>query len=302
MTKTRTIIVGDIHGMLMELTALLKGVDFDANTDRLVAVGDLIHKGPDSAGVVSLMRSLGAELVRGNHEDQQARYRNAIAKAKDPSKVKMKHTEELAKIEASLSDEDREYLETAKLFLAVPGGIVVHAGILPTLEALPTDEEMAEMSKGELGKLGLLMRTRYVRGIAQTKVSVEFDLQYDADVEENQGLTTAQVMELMADAVSAVVTKKKVRPEGEFIALGQEGPSDPYWADVYDGRFGHVFFGHEPFIDSETPVDYPHATGLDLGAVFGGRLAAVILEEGRPARAVTVEATGKFAEPLEEDE
>jgi len=94
-----------------------------------------------------------------------------------------------------------------------------------------------------------------------------------------------------------------VRPKGDFLALGQNRPGvDPFWADVYDGRFGHVFFGHQPFLDEGAPKLFPHATGLDLGAVFGGRLAAVVLEEGRAPRAVTVEATAKYADPLEEDE
>ena len=32
-------------------------------------------------------------------------------------------------------------------------------------------------------------------------------------------------------------------------SLGDEAPTDPYWAEVYDGRFGHVVFGHEAFDD-----------------------------------------------------
>jgi len=288
--------------MLAELTVLLKTVDFNAETDRLVSVGDLIHKGPDSAGVVKLMRTLGAELVKGNHEDKQARFRKALAGVKgDTSKIKMKNTEELAEIEASLSDEDRKYLETAKLFVHVPGGVVVHGGILPTMESLPTDDEMAEMSKGELGKLERLMRVRFVRDSAEAMVTVEFDLDFDPDVVVGRGLTPSDLTELL-EAMSIVAKSKKVRPKGDFLALGQNRPDDPYWADVYDDRFGHVFFGHQPFLDEEAPKMFPHATGLDLGAVFGGRLAAVVLEEGRAPRAVTVEATKKFADPLEEDE
>jgi hypothetical protein len=298
MTARRTIVIGDVHGMLTELNALLKAVEFDPERDRLVCTGDLIHKGPDSAAVVAVMRTLGAEIVKGNHEEQQERFRKALAKA---GKIKMKNTEELAAIEADLSDEDREYLEAARLFIEVPGGIVVHGGILPDLEALPTDDEIAAMSRGAQKKLERMLRVRFVRGNAEAKVAVEFTVEYDPKMDADQGLTTAQVMELMADAMSAVVVRKNVRAEGEFIALGNEKPGDPFWADVYDGRFGHVYFGHQPYTDAETPVDFPHATGLDLGCVFGGRLCAVILEEGKPTRAVTVEATAKFADALWED-
>ena len=51
-----------------------------------------------------------------------------------------------------------------------------------------------------------------------------------------------------------------------FIGLGHEKSGDPYWADVYDGRFGHVIFGHQPFLEG---VKYfNHATGIDTGASF----------------------------------
>jgi len=63
---------------------------------------------------------------------------------------------------------------------------------------------------------------------------------------------------------------------GKFVGLGQNAPQDPFWADVYDGRFGHVVFGHEPFMDG--PREFEHATGLDTGCVFGGQLTALVLE------------------------
>jgi hypothetical protein len=47
---------------------------------------------------------------------------------------------------------------------------------------------------------------------------------------------------------------------------------------MYDGRFGTVYFGHHVFL-APAPVVFPHAVGLDLGAVHGGYLAAVILAE-----------------------
>ncbi|KAI9903610.1 hypothetical protein N3K66_000139 [Trichothecium roseum] len=66
----RLIIIGDIHGMLKPLEHLLHKVSFSAETDHVVAVGDMINKGPDSPGVVSHLMSIGASAVRGNHEDR----------------------------------------------------------------------------------------------------------------------------------------------------------------------------------------------------------------------------------------
>ena len=48
--KTRTIVVGDIHGCYDELMALLEKVDV-RDHDRVVSVGDLIVKGPKSREV-----------------------------------------------------------------------------------------------------------------------------------------------------------------------------------------------------------------------------------------------------------
>lgn len=64
----RRIFVGDIQGCREELERLLAEVRFDPDSDRLYAVGDIINRGPDSAGTVRLLRSLEAIVVLGNHE------------------------------------------------------------------------------------------------------------------------------------------------------------------------------------------------------------------------------------------
>jgi len=63
---------------------------------------------------------------------------------------------------------------------------------------------------------------------------------------------------------------------GKFLSLGKEQDGDPFWAEAYDGRFGHAVFGHQPFFDG--PAEFPHATGIDTGAVDGGSLTALILQ------------------------
>lgn len=66
----RLVIVGDVHGQKTALEELLGKIHFDKAKDHLILVGDLINKGPDSAGVVDLAIELGAHAVRGNHEDR----------------------------------------------------------------------------------------------------------------------------------------------------------------------------------------------------------------------------------------
>ncbi|KAI0600586.1 Metallo-dependent phosphatase-like protein [Biscogniauxia sp. FL1348] len=70
----RLIVVGDVHGQLAALKALLSKVGFSrARGDHVIFVGDMVSKGPDSGGVVDLAMSIGASAVRGNHEDRVLR-------------------------------------------------------------------------------------------------------------------------------------------------------------------------------------------------------------------------------------
>lgn len=67
----RLVVVGDVHGHLSALEALLNKVNFNVrNGDHLVLAGDMVTKGPDSVGVVKLAMALGASAVRGNQEDK----------------------------------------------------------------------------------------------------------------------------------------------------------------------------------------------------------------------------------------
>jgi hypothetical protein len=62
-------IVGDVQGCHQELCDLLDAARFDPARQRLAFAGDLINRGPDSAGVLRLARDHDAAVVVGNHED-----------------------------------------------------------------------------------------------------------------------------------------------------------------------------------------------------------------------------------------
>ncbi len=90
-----------------------------------------------------------------------------------------------------------------------------------------------------------------------------------------------------------------VTPEGSFVEKGKERKRDPYWADVYDGRFGTVLFGHQPFKEAAEPVSFPHAIGLDLGCVSGNALGGAILRPGEPAEFLARPAARTYYAPNE---
>lgn len=62
-----TWILGDIHGCADELASLLERLA-PGPGDTILSCGDLLHRGPDPAGVCDLLAAAGARFVLGNHE------------------------------------------------------------------------------------------------------------------------------------------------------------------------------------------------------------------------------------------
>lgn len=92
-----------------------------------------------------------------------------------------------------------------------------------------------------------------------------------------------------------LITKLRyLTPNGKFVSINEETEADRYWAEVYEGSFGHIFFGHQPFLQ-ELPKEFPHATGLDTGCVFGGWLSAVFIENGN-RKYISVKAKETYAQ------
>jgi diadenosine tetraphosphatase ApaH/serine/threonine PP2A family protein phosphatase len=63
----RLIAIGDIHGCAWEFEALLDRVS-PVFGDRIVLLGDLVNRGPESPRVIRIARELGARCLLGNHE------------------------------------------------------------------------------------------------------------------------------------------------------------------------------------------------------------------------------------------
>jgi len=61
-------VVGDLHGHRSLLELQLEQLGFDPTRDRVLSVGDLINRGPDSLGTLSLLEEPWFYPVLGNHE------------------------------------------------------------------------------------------------------------------------------------------------------------------------------------------------------------------------------------------
>ncbi len=122
--KGRLIAIGDIHGCLREFEELLHKLDLDRH-DRVVLLGDLINRGPDSAGVLALAREVAHLSLLGNHELRLLNYR----KTGDPTHLKKADYETLKQLEAK----DWSYMRAMPLTYHDPGDniVLVHGGFLP---------------------------------------------------------------------------------------------------------------------------------------------------------------------------
>lgn len=67
-TRGRDFIVSDIHGYFQQLEQALAAQKFDPSADRLIAVGDLVDRGPQSARAWEFLREPWFFSVLGNHE------------------------------------------------------------------------------------------------------------------------------------------------------------------------------------------------------------------------------------------
>ncbi len=125
---SRTIIVGDVHGCSRELDQLLERLGPVAG-DTLVFVGDLLNRGPDSSGVLRLVRELGAPSVLGNHEQRLIAARVSRTQGKPGPRL----GSSLERLMSELSDEDWQQIEAMPLKIDLPEQSlrVVHAGVLP---------------------------------------------------------------------------------------------------------------------------------------------------------------------------
>jgi len=101
-------VVGDVHGCRSELERLLD--EIDPGVDELVIfVGDLVRKGPDSKGVLDLVRQQpNLVSVRGNNEQKFIDGRD---------------------LPSSLSKDDLSYMKSLPTAISWDSSLVVHGGV-----------------------------------------------------------------------------------------------------------------------------------------------------------------------------
>lgn len=121
----RLIAIGDIHGCHLEFAELLARLAL-TRSDRLILLGDLVNRGPDSCKVIDLARENRAIALLGNHELRLLKYR----RSGDRKYIKETDLETFPK----LRPEDWTFLEAMPLTFEEPelNTVFVHGGFLPS--------------------------------------------------------------------------------------------------------------------------------------------------------------------------
>lgn len=254
----RTAIIGDVHGLTQPLKSLVETLALREG-DTLVFVGDLLDKGPDPAGTLTYAASLAA----------QAPF-------------------EVALVEGNHEDRHRRYQRN---LLERPGVAAKQSAAEPQLPALA--DQITEAGRDFLAAAIPFWRHPHL-DILVVHGGIPADLE---DFPESAEAFAALRGKAKSQASKILRTRFVNAKTGGFLALGKERPGDPFWAEIYDGRFGHVVFGHQPFLDG--PAHFKHATGIDTGAVHGGALTALVLSADGARR--YVQTPGLEYKPFKSD-
>jgi bis(5'-nucleosyl)-tetraphosphatase (symmetrical) len=255
-------LVGDLQGCCDAFERLLAQIGFSASRDRLVVLGDLVNRGPDSLGTLKRLRALGdaAECLLGNHD------LHLLAVAHGVRKPRKDDT-----LDGILGSKKREqwldWLRQRRMAYTLHGWLLVHAGVAPQWDAAQT--------LALAGEIEALLRGPGLPELLHTMYGNEPDRWND----QLQGAERWRVI------VNVLTRMRVCTPEGQLDLKTKEGvdaapPGYLPWFEVPARRSAGtpIAFGHWSTLGR---IDRPELLSLDTGCVWGGSLSAVRIDGGR---------------------
>ena len=252
--------IGDVQGCSHELMSLVDMIGFDPACDRLWFVGDLVNRGPDSAGVLRFVKSLGdaAVTVLGNHD------LHLLMVAEGMEKMHRSDT-----VQDVLDAPDREelldWLRRRPLLHAENDAVLVHAGLLPSWSVEKAATLAREVESALRGQDWLeLMANMYGNKPAH------WDDRFDGH-------------ERLRVIINAMTRMRFCTPEGhmEFAHKGGLDRIPQGYAPWFDApnpswNGANIVFGHWSALGLFMKNNL---MALDTGCLWGGALTAVRLED-----------------------
>lgn len=262
----RTIFIGDVHGCFYELVELFQKANIQRE-DRVIFVGDLVDKGPDSLGVLKFARTVvetqpGSVVVSGNHEEKASRFAKA-GKFVEPWCEQA-------------TPEDWAFIDAMPLTWYDPelNIRVIHGGIFPALlQKHPDAFERIEARGNKWRKGGGKVMNRARRMLRVRYVGQE----------------SGDMLALGAN-----------KPDDPFWG-------DVYDGSKGMVVYGHSPWLSHPDDEAAPRIHggFPGraaAIGIDTGCVFGGHLTAYVVKPDHSDEFVSVEAHEQYAEPYDEED
>ncbi|THC88405.1 hypothetical protein EYZ11_012145 [Aspergillus tanneri] len=250
-SQRRLIMIGDVHGCKEELETLLEQVDFNEDTDHLVFTGNLIDKGPDSLGVVDLLRKYSASCVRGDREDRILILRHDLVAASILEDLSQDNASDFGQdpkgreLARQLSDEQAKWLDTCPVVLNMGQiknlgqVVVVHGGLVPGVD-LEKQDPFSAMNMVTIDLERHVPSTSRA-GTHWTKL-----------FNKHQSLLYSSFKNTVEDPKSMTTT---------------------------------VIYGHDSYNSLSLKT---YTKGLDTGCVEGGKLTALVIADGGEQKVVQV--------------
>jgi bis(5'-nucleosyl)-tetraphosphatase (symmetrical) len=262
----RTYVIGDLQGCAHEARVLLDHINADAQGDaRILFVGDLINRGPESLRALRAMKALSessggkVDALLGNHD------LHLLAVA-----VGAQSTSRSDTLDEILAAPDRaeliEWLRHRPLAMFVDAHLLVHAGVPPQWSAekamlLAHEVEAALRGDGWTAFLGQMYGN-----------------------EPNRWDDALTGVPRLRCIVNALTRMRLCEPDGTMDFTHKESDKGPDgsnlvpWFDAPHRKTADVtvVFGHWSAMGL---VLRPNLVGLDSGCVWGGKLTALRLED-----------------------
>ncbi|WP_298292774.1 symmetrical bis(5'-nucleosyl)-tetraphosphatase [Thiomonas sp.] len=137
-----TYLIGDVQGCADALDALLAALRFDPASDRLIVLGDLVNRGPQSLASMERLMALGdaAQCLLGNHDLHLLAVANGVRKAHRSDTL-----DDI--LQSPRRDALIDWVRNRPLALFEQGWLLVHAGVLPQWTAAQTLQLAAEVQQ-----------------------------------------------------------------------------------------------------------------------------------------------------------
>lgn len=252
--------IGDIQGCFGGLQSLLADLNLSNRGKRIIFVGDLVNRGPQSLSTLRHIRSLGdcAEALLGNHD------LHLLAASQG---IRPLHASDTIQDILGAPDRDEliDWLRHRPLALFEQGHLLFHAGVLPQWDVeqvLSLAHEVETMLRGP----DWVDFLRHMYGNEPAIWS-----------EELEGYDRLRCI------INTLTRIRFCRPDGGIDFKIKEGagaapPGYLPWFDMPGRKTADVtcVFGHWSALGLTLR---PNLIGLDTGCVWGGKLTAVRLED-----------------------